>query len=76
MEGGQGDASYVNNSQAQLRTFQKMVHVLKETLDRLQLAGQHGRPKKRLTAADLGCSCGQNTLLIADLHHPPPEFCQ
>ncbi|CAN6229957.1 unnamed protein product [Urochloa humidicola] len=87
MEGGQGDASYVNNSQAQSRTFQKMVHVLKETLDRLQLAGQHGRPKKRLTAADLGCSCGQNALLIADLivqhmadlyaagSHPPPEFC-
>ncbi|CAL5014309.1 unnamed protein product [Urochloa decumbens] len=86
MEGGQGDASYVNNSQAQLRTFQKMVHVLKETLDKLQHAG-HGRPKKRLTAADLGCSCGQNTLLVADLivqhmadlyaagSHPPPEFC-
>ncbi|KAF8660342.1 hypothetical protein HU200_057922 [Digitaria exilis] len=65
-----------------------MLHVLKETLGKLQLPRR--TEKKLLTAADLGCSCGQNTLLVADLivqgmadelyggsrlGHPPPEFC-
>nr|CAB3488594.1 unnamed protein product [Digitaria exilis] len=64
-----------------------MLHVLKETLGKLQLPRQ--TEKKLLTAADLGCSCGQNTLLVADLivqgmaelcggsrlGHRPPEFC-
>ncbi|TVU16471.1 hypothetical protein EJB05_40039 [Eragrostis curvula] len=84
MEAGQGNTSYINNSQAQSRTFEKTVHVLKETLDKLQLPR---RPKKLLKVADLGCSCGHNTLIVADLivqhmedlyrarSHPPPEFC-
>ncbi|GJN26118.1 hypothetical protein PR202_gb14021 [Eleusine coracana subsp. coracana] len=84
MEAGQGNASYVNNSQAQSRTFEKTAHVLKETLDKLLLLPC--RPNRLLTAADLGCSCGHNTLVVADLivqhmtdlyrsrNHPPPEF--
>jgi indole-3-acetate O-methyltransferase len=62
-----------------------MVHVLKETLDKLQLPGRR-RPEEPLTAADLGCSCGQNALDVADAivqhitgmyasrGHAPPEF--
>lgn len=84
MEGGQGEASYMNNSQVQSRNFQMMLHVLKETLDRVQLPR---RPERLLTAADLGCSCGQNTLVVADVivqhmtesylarGHAAPEFC-
>ncbi|CAN6234535.1 unnamed protein product [Urochloa humidicola] len=63
MEGGQGASSYMNNSQMQSRTIQSLLHVLKGTLDNLQLPSL---PEKFLTAADLGCSCGQNTLDIAE----------
>ncbi|CAN6229954.1 unnamed protein product [Urochloa humidicola] len=85
MEGGQGEASYMNNSQVQSQILQIVIHVLKETLDMIQLPR---RPEtKLLTVADLGCSCGQNTLVIADAivqhmtdmygsrGHAPPEFC-
>lgn len=67
----------------QSRTFEKTVHVLRETtLDKLQLKKNH-----LIMAADLGYSCGQNILIVADLivqhmaelyrsrNHPPPEFC-
>ncbi|KAL6651584.1 hypothetical protein ACP70R_010509 [Stipagrostis hirtigluma subsp. patula] len=63
MEGGQGETSYTNNSQVQYRNIQMVVHVLKETLDMIRTPH---RPEKLLTAADLGCSCGQNTLFVAD----------
>nr|TKW24094.1 hypothetical protein SEVIR_3G030400v2 [Setaria viridis] len=45
-----------------------VVHVLKETLDTIQLPR---RPEKLLTAGDQGCSCGQNTPFVADaiVHH-------
>ncbi|TKW24093.1 hypothetical protein SEVIR_3G030300v4 [Setaria viridis] len=84
MEGGQGETSYINNSQVQSRNLEMVVHVLKETLDAIRLPR---RPEKILTAADLGCSCGQNTLFVADAivqhmtdlytsrGHAPPEFC-
>ncbi|CAL5014672.1 unnamed protein product [Urochloa decumbens] len=84
MEGGQGETSYMNNSQVQSRNLEMVVHVLKETLDTIRLPR---RPEKLLTAADLGCSCGQNTLFVADAivqhmtdlytsrGHTPPEFC-
>ncbi|CAN6243809.1 unnamed protein product [Urochloa humidicola] len=64
MEGGQGASSYLNNSQIQSRTMQSLLHVLKGTLDTLQLPSL---PEKFLTAADLGCSCGQNTIDIANV---------
>ena len=68
----------------QSQILQIVIHVLKETLDTIQLPR---RPEKLLTAADLGCSCGQNALVVAgaivqhmtDMHasrgHVPPEFC-
>ena len=61
-----------------------VVPALKETLDTIRLPR---RPEKLLAAADLGCSCGQNTLVVADAivqhmtdmyvsqGHDPPEFC-
>uniref|UniRef100_J3M2E7 Jasmonate O-methyltransferase n=1 Tax=Oryza brachyantha TaxID=4533 RepID=J3M2E7_ORYBR len=44
-----------------------MLPALKETLDRVQLPRRR-RPAEKLllTAADLGCACGLNTLVIAD----------
>ncbi|KAF8660343.1 hypothetical protein HU200_057923 [Digitaria exilis] len=60
-----------------------VVDVLKETLDTIRLPPS---PEKLLTAADLGCSCGENTLFVADvivdhmshtytsIGHAPPEF--
>ncbi|CAL5029440.1 unnamed protein product [Urochloa decumbens] len=83
MEGGQGETSYINNSQVQSRNLEMAVDILKETLDTIRLPR---RPEKLLTAADLGCSCGQNTLFVADTivqhmtdmytshGHAPPEF--
>ena len=68
----------------QSQILQIVIHVLKETLDTIQLPR---RPEKLLTAADLGCSCGQNALVVAgaivqhmtDMYasrgHVPPEFC-
>ncbi|CAO1943669.1 unnamed protein product [Urochloa humidicola] len=88
MEGGQGETSYINDSQVQSRNLEMVVHVLKETLDTIRLGGSlAGRRRGSLTAADLGCSCGQNTLFVADAivqhmtdlyasrGHAPPEFC-
>ncbi|KAL6614214.1 hypothetical protein ACP70R_036484 [Stipagrostis hirtigluma subsp. patula] len=84
MEGGQGEASYMNNSQGQSRTLQLVIHVLMETLDKIRLPR---RPERLLTFADLGCSCGQNTLVVADVvarhmaelygscGHAAPEIC-
>ncbi|TVU09499.1 hypothetical protein EJB05_42975, partial [Eragrostis curvula] len=84
MEGGHGETSYINNSQVQSRNLQMVVHVLKETLDRIRFPP---RPEKLMTAADLGCSCGQNTVFVADVivqhmtqlyvsrGHAAPEFC-
>ncbi|KAL3503557.1 hypothetical protein ACH5RR_038006 [Cinchona calisaya] len=37
MKGGKGEASYVNNSQAQARHARSMLHLLKDTLDVVQL---------------------------------------
>nr|CAB3486085.1 unnamed protein product [Digitaria exilis] len=83
MGGGQGETSYVNNSQVQSRNLEMVVDVLKETLDTIRLPPS---PEKLLTAADLGCSCGENTLFVADvivdhmshtytsIGHAPPEF--
>nr|CAH65988.1 H1005F08.17 [Oryza sativa] len=64
MEGGQGESSYIKNSQVQSRNLQMMLPTLKEILDKVQLPRRPG--KHLLTAADLGCSCGHNTLIVAD----------
>ncbi|PIA36927.1 hypothetical protein AQUCO_03200111v1 [Aquilegia coerulea] len=63
MKGGNGEASYVNNSQAQARHAQSMLHLLEATLDGVQLES----PKVPFVVADLGCSCGGNTIYIIDV---------
>nr|AEV40993.1 putative jasmonate O-methyltransferase [Oryza minuta] len=37
MEGGQGESSYINNSQSQSRNLKMMLYALEETLDKVQL---------------------------------------
>ncbi|KAL5729929.1 indole-3-acetate O-methyltransferase [Ranunculus cassubicifolius] len=83
MKGGKGEASYANNSQAQARHAQSMLPLLKETLDGVQLES----PEDPFVVADLGCSCGRNTINTMDVivkhitkryealrYHDPPEF--
>ncbi|KAL9444572.1 hypothetical protein AB3S75_017708 [Citrus x aurantiifolia] len=85
MKGGSGEASYANNSQAQAIHAQSMLHLLRETLDNIQLMEP---PSETIpfALADLGCSCGNNTLYIVDViikhitkryeasGYEPPEF--
>ncbi|XP_075074946.1 indole-3-acetate O-methyltransferase 1-like [Nicotiana tabacum] len=82
MKGGKGEASYVNNSEAQGQHARSMLHLLKETLDNVQLSP----PDVPFVIVDLGCSCGSNTVYIIDVivehmskryeatGHQPPEF--
>ncbi|XP_052177387.1 indole-3-acetate O-methyltransferase 1 [Diospyros lotus] len=63
MKGGQGEASYANNSQAQAKHARCTLHLLKETLDRVQLES----PEVPFVVADLGCSSGTNTIYIVDV---------
>ncbi|KAF7831336.1 indole-3-acetate O-methyltransferase 1-like [Senna tora] len=64
MKGGKGEASYANNSQAQAIHARSMLHLLKETLDRVQLNFNHDVP---FVVVDLGCSCGSNTIYVVDV---------
>ncbi|KAH0692192.1 hypothetical protein KY285_019289 [Solanum tuberosum] len=66
MKGGKGEASYVNNSQAQGQHARSMLHLLKETLDGVQLisSSENDIP---FVIVDLGCSCGSNTVYIIDV---------
>ncbi|KAK6154453.1 hypothetical protein DH2020_008701 [Rehmannia glutinosa] len=101
MKGGRGEASYLNNSQAQVSFFlflffklfsrrpvflgehaKSTLHLLRETLDGMRLSS----PEFPFVVADLGCSCGSNTLntmeviinhvtkRYEDAHLDPPEF--
>ncbi|XP_059283730.1 indole-3-acetate O-methyltransferase 1-like [Lycium ferocissimum] len=63
MKGGKGEASYANNSQAQAQHARSMLHLLKDTLDGVQL----NSPDIPFVIADLGCSCGSNTIFIIDV---------
>uniref|UniRef100_I1PQN6 Jasmonate O-methyltransferase n=1 Tax=Oryza glaberrima TaxID=4538 RepID=I1PQN6_ORYGL len=65
MKGEQGESSYLKNSKVQFRNLQMMLRALEETLDKVVLP-HHGPGRLLLTAADLGCSCGRNTLVVAD----------
>ncbi|KAK3030006.1 hypothetical protein RJ639_038105 [Escallonia herrerae] len=82
MKGGKGEASYANNSQAQARHARSMLHLLKETLDGVQV----NPPEVPFAIADLGCSSGSNTIYIVEViikhireryeasGYKPPEF--
>ncbi|KAM7498935.1 hypothetical protein LguiA_023349 [Lonicera macranthoides] len=82
MKGGKGESSYANNSQAQAQHARSMLHLLKETLDGVQL----NSPEVPFVVVDLGCSCGSNTIYIVEviikhmieryeaLGSDPPEF--
>ncbi|XP_058070788.1 indole-3-acetate O-methyltransferase 1 [Magnolia sinica] len=63
MKGGKGETSYANNSQAQARHARSMLHLLEGTLDAMSLPP----PTDTFAVADLGCSCGGNTLFIIDV---------
>ncbi|CAA3032492.1 indole-3-acetate O-methyltransferase 1 [Olea europaea subsp. europaea] len=83
MKGGNGEASYVNNSQAQGQHAQSMLHLLREILDGIQINPEADIP---FVVADLGCSCGSNTIYMIDviikhmtkryeaMSYNPPEF--
>ncbi|KAL1556238.1 Indole-3-acetate O-methyltransferase 1 [Salvia divinorum] len=64
MKGGKGEASYVNNSQAQAQHARSMVHLLRETLDGVRLS--ESAEEVPFVVADLGCSCGSNTIYMVD----------
>nr|DAD20344.1 TPA_asm: hypothetical protein HUJ06_021807 [Nelumbo nucifera] len=82
MKGGKGEASYANNSQAQAQHARSMLHLLEGALDSVQLES----PETPFVVADLGCSCGGNTIYIMEviIRHitkrfeamgcEPPEF--
>ncbi|KAL2472925.1 Indole-3-acetate O-methyltransferase 1 [Forsythia ovata] len=63
MKGGKGEASYVNNSQAQAQHARSMLHLLRETLDGVKL----NSTEVPFVVADLGCSCGSNTIYMIDV---------
>ncbi|CAB4278062.1 unnamed protein product [Prunus armeniaca] len=58
MKGGKEELSYVNNSKVQAKHANSMLHLLKETLDRVQLSS----PEFLFLVADLGCSSGSNSI--------------
>ncbi|KAK6149365.1 hypothetical protein DH2020_016890 [Rehmannia glutinosa] len=83
MKGGKGEASYVNNSEAQAKHARSMLHLLRETLDGVPLSS----PESTFVVADLGCSCGSNTIYMVEViikhmtdryqaagYEAPPEF--
>ncbi|KAI3810232.1 hypothetical protein L1987_19843 [Smallanthus sonchifolius] len=63
MKGGKDEASYANNSQAQAKHARSMLHLLKETLDCVEL----NLPETPFVVADLGCSSGNNTIFIVNV---------
>ncbi|KAG8362927.1 hypothetical protein BUALT_Bualt18G0070600 [Buddleja alternifolia] len=63
MKGGKGEASYVNNSQAQAQHARSMLHLLREALDGVRLSS----PENPFSVADLGCSCGSNTINMVEI---------
>ncbi|KAJ8498755.1 hypothetical protein OPV22_009307 [Ensete ventricosum] len=83
MKGGKGETSYLKNSQAQARHARAALHFLEASLSAMNLP----LPEDGTFAvADLGCSCGTNTLFLmgiivehvskmyAALGHDSPEF--
>ncbi|KAL8144241.1 hypothetical protein V2J09_017273 [Rumex salicifolius] len=84
MKGGVGESSYANNSQAQAKHARSMMHLLKQTLDRVTVDPYR---ESAFVVVDLGCSSGSNTLYVVDVivkhmteryeaagARPPPDF--
>ncbi|KAJ4976767.1 hypothetical protein NE237_001873 [Protea cynaroides] len=63
MKGRKGETCYANNSKAQAKHVRSMLHLLESTLDRVQLQP----PETPFAVADLGCSCGGNTIYIIEV---------
>ncbi|GLU23834.1 hypothetical protein SLE2022_398100 [Rubroshorea leprosula] len=63
MKGGKGEASYASNSQAQASHARSMLHLLRDTLDRVHLTS----PELPFVVVDLGCSSGDNTINTIDV---------
>ncbi|KAL6544514.1 Indole-3-acetate O-methyltransferase 1 [Orobanche minor] len=86
MKGGKGEASYVNNCQAQAEHARSTLHLLIETLDGMRLMSSSAQDIPAFVVADLGCSCGSNTISTVeviinhitkcceDAGREPPEF--
>ncbi|KAL6543128.1 Indole-3-acetate O-methyltransferase 1 [Orobanche hederae] len=86
MKGGKGEASYVNNCQAQAEHARSTLHLLIETLDGMRLMSSPAQDIPAFVVADLGCSCGSNTISTVeviinhitkrceDAGREPPEF--
>ncbi|XP_076958567.1 S-adenosyl-L-methionine:benzoic acid/salicylic acid carboxyl methyltransferase 3-like [Bidens hawaiensis] len=62
MNAGDGESSYANNSMMQENGIRKAVPFLKQSIKGL---AKHDVFKDCFTVADLGCSSGTNTLLVA-----------
>lgn len=62
MQGGKGETSYAKNSQGQAKHLRSLRPLLEEALDAMDLP----LSDELFTIADLGCSSGQNTLVIAN----------
>ncbi|CAI9276518.1 unnamed protein product [Lactuca saligna] len=83
MKGGNGDASYSNNSFLQRKVISMTKPILKQATIDLYCAMNC---PKTIVMADLGCSSGPNTLLVAatfikmineislEMGHEPPEI--
>ncbi|KAL8033489.1 hypothetical protein ABFX02_13G162300 [Erythranthe guttata] len=67
MKGGKDESSYVNNSQAQAQHARSMLHLLTETLDGVRLSSPPEYSPANFVVADLGCSCGSNTIHMVDV---------
>ncbi|KAI3785304.1 hypothetical protein L1987_44420 [Smallanthus sonchifolius] len=62
MNGGDGDYSYSNNSHLPIKVISMTKHIMEDALTNLYCTMNF---PKTLTMADLGCSSGPNTLLLA-----------
>lgn len=62
MQGGKGETSYAKNCQGQAKHLRSLRPLLEEALDNMDLPSS----EELFTIADLGCSSGQNTLVIAN----------
>ncbi|KAG9137480.1 hypothetical protein Leryth_016774 [Lithospermum erythrorhizon] len=63
MNGGAGETSYANNSLFQQKGILRTKPLKEKVIT--DLYGNNQSPPTRISIADLGCSCGPNTLLMS-----------